>query len=80
MDSEHVYLDLTLQFKRGDAWGNVYDFDKDFAAFLKTLNLEGRVIEPIKGMPGRRFVYIDKIKEDILDNPNKNWKGANKKK
>jgi len=75
---ENVFLDLTLQFKKGEAWSNVYDFDKDFAKFLNTLNLEGKVIEPIKGMPGRRFIFISQVKKDLLQDPSKGWKDKKK--
>lgn len=76
---ENVFLDLTLQFKKGEAWSNVYEFDRDFAKFLATLNLEGRVIEPIKGMPGRKLIYIGMMKKDLLQAPGQNWEKGKKK-
>lgn len=75
---DKVYLDVTYEFEEGEAWTNVYDFERDQAKFLTSIGLEGKISKPLRGSPGRLVIYISPIKKDLLLDPAQNWKNQKK--
>ena len=68
-----VVLEVMFLFDAIEVWANIYDFERDLTKILKSMGLEGQMIEPVKGASGRKIIYISKIK-DLLQDPSKNWR------
>ena len=70
-NTEKVYLEYSFLVPT-DVWQSIYDFENSFSEFLSSKNLEGIVLNNLKGSVGfRRIVDIKKKQEPEAPQPPK---------
>lgn len=72
-----AFLEYAFIFDPDSTWPNIYDFENQLAEFFKVRGYEANIIDSVRGHVGRRVMFITKI-EDILNDPNKSWRGKEK--
>ena len=72
-----VFLDYMFMFDPSETWSHLFEFEKQFGAFLNEHGMEAEVIKTIEGSVGSRILLIKK-KEEVANVEEKKPRGRPK--
>ena len=71
-----AFLEYTFMFDPNDTFTSISEFERQFAVFLATKNMQAEIVNTVGGAPGKRVMLIQNMEklDKMANDQNRNKK------